>query len=111
MFATARTQVDKVNRVVVFENMTITKSDFPALPDRGAAYAAELQTAVASTVRTISLDRLTASLAMNGIKPPTVPVQNTPPKVFISYSPAILVPIDGAPVIKPVPGSSEPVNI
>ena len=37
MFATARTQVDKVNRTVVFENLKITKSDFPdaARPRRG----------------------------------------------------------------------------
>jgi hypothetical protein len=44
VFATARTQVDKVMRTVVFENLKITKSDFPTLPNRGAAYAAELQT-------------------------------------------------------------------
>ena len=44
VFATARTQVDKVTRTVVFENLKITKSDFPTLPNRGAEYAAELQT-------------------------------------------------------------------
>ena len=31
-------------------------------------------------------------------------MQNNPPQVIVSYSPAILVPIDGAPVLKPVPG-------
>ncbi len=46
------------------------------------------------------------SLAAAGIKPPTVPVDNTPPQVIVSYSPAILVPIDGAPVLKPVPNHS-----
>ncbi len=106
MFATARTQVDKVARTVVFEDMKITKSDFPTLPDRGAAYTATLQAAVASDVRTISLDRLTASLDLDGVKPPTVPVQNTPPKVIVSESPAILVPIDGTPVLKAVPSDS-----
>jgi hypothetical protein len=105
VFATARTQVDKVARTVVFENLKITRSDFPTLPDRGAAYAAELQTRLAADLRTISLDRLQASLAAAGIKPSTVPVDNTPPQVIISYSPAILVPIDGAPVLKPVPSS------
>src|SRR5215472_9997020 len=29
VFATARTEVDKVDRTVVFENLKITKSDFP----------------------------------------------------------------------------------
>ena len=31
VFATARTQVDKVERMVVFENLQITKLDFPTL--------------------------------------------------------------------------------
>jgi len=54
LFATARTQVDRISRTVVFENLQITKSDFPTLPDRGAAYAAGLQTALANDVcRTI----------------------------------------------------------
>ena len=44
IFATARTQVDKVLRTVTFENLKISKIDFPTLPNRGAAYVAELQT-------------------------------------------------------------------
>jgi len=107
VFATARTQVDKVMRTVVFENLTITKSDFPTLPNRGAAYATELQKQFAAGVKTISLDRLEASLALAGIKPPTVAVNNAPPQLLVSYSPAILVPIDGAPVLKPVPNHAQ----
>jgi len=103
-FATARTQVDKVARTVVLENLQIYRSDFPLLPDRGASYAAELQRSVAADVRTISLDRMEAALAAAGIKPPPVAIRNDPPAVFVSYSPAILVPIDGAPVTKPVDG-------
>ena len=76
----------------------------------GAAYTAELQKNIASDVRTISLDRLEASLAVAGIKPPTVAVRNEPPQVIVSNSPAILVPIDGAPVLKPVPSDSCPVT-
>jgi hypothetical protein len=102
----ARTQVDKVLRTVTFQNMKIAKVDFPTLPERGAAYSAELQAEFGKAVRTISLDRLEASLALAGIKPPTVEVQNNPPQVIVSYSPAILVPIDGAPVLKPVAGHS-----
>ncbi len=103
IFATARTQVDKVARTVVFENMNISKIDFPTLPNRGAAYAPELQKEFSAKIRTIALDRLQSSLAIAGVKPPTVAVQNNPPQVLVSYSPAILVPIDGAPVMKPVP--------
>ncbi len=104
--ATARTQVDKNLRTVVFENLKITKSDFPTLPNRGAAYADELQKQFAAGVRSISLDRLEASLALAGVKPPAVEVNNTPPRVLVSNSPAMLVPIDGAPVMTAVPGHS-----
>ncbi|MBL8414615.1 MAG: hypothetical protein JNM42_09285 [Propionivibrio sp.] len=102
VFASARAQVDKVTRTVVFENLRITKSDFPTLPERGAAYVAELQASLAAGLKTISLDRLQASLAASGIKPSSVPVLNAPPQIIVSYSPAILVPIDGPPVLKPV---------
>ena len=106
ILASARTQVDKVLRTVTFENMRISKIDFPTLPDHGAGYTTELQTEFAKSIRTIALDRLEASLALAGIKPPTVAVQNNPPHVIVSNSPAILVPIDGVPVLKPVPSDS-----
>ncbi len=106
VFVTARTQVDKVERIVVFENLQITKLDFPTLPNRGAGYQAELQTRLTTSLKTISLDRLQASLAAAGIKVPPVEVSNTPPQVIVSYAPAILVPIDGAPVWKQVPGDA-----
>ena len=40
VFATARTRVDKTTRRVVLDELKITKSDFPTLPDRGAAIVA-----------------------------------------------------------------------
>ncbi|GMU72086.1 MAG: hypothetical protein AMXMBFR42_15450 [Burkholderiales bacterium] len=105
-FVTTRTQVDKIGRMVVFENLKITKLDFPTLPGRGQSYLPDLQKRFASDLRTIALDRLESSLALVGVKPPTVAVQNTPPRVIVSQSPAILVPIDGAPVMTSVPQSS-----
>jgi hypothetical protein len=105
IFATTRTQIDKVLRTVTFENLKISKIDFPTLPNRGAAYAAKLQTQFAASIRTISLDRLDSSLALAGIKPPTVAVESNPPWIIISYSPAILVPIDDTPVLKAVPNA------
>ena len=74
IFGGARTQVDKVLRTLTFENMRISKIDFPTLPNHGAAYTTELQTEFPKSIRTIALDRLEASLALAGIKPPTVAV-------------------------------------
>ena len=105
VFASARTHVDRISRTVVFDNLQITKSEFPTLSDRGAAYGAELQKQFASGIRSVALDRLKSSLAAAGASPPTVAVQNDPPQVIVSYSPTILVPVDGAPVLKPIPDS------
>ncbi|HEX6828640.1 MAG TPA: autotransporter [Burkholderiales bacterium] len=107
IWAKARTQADRNDRLVTFENLQVYRQDFPTLPDKGAALAKEFQEKLATAVRTIPLDRLQASLAMMKIDPPKgIAVQNDPPRVIVSYSPAILVPISGAPVIKPVPDDS-----
>src|SRR5262249_15383518 len=54
--------------------------------------------------QTIALDRLEASLAASSAgKPGGVPVKNAPPQILVSYSPAVLVPIDGKPVLRAVP--------
>jgi hypothetical protein len=106
VYATARTQVDKVTRTVVFENLQVSKTDFPTLPNRGAGYAAALQTSLAANLRSISLDRLEASLAAAGVKPVPVQVQNDPPQVVVRYATSILVPVNGAPVWRQVPGDS-----
>ncbi len=107
IWGTARTQVDRLTRMVILEQLTLTKSHFPTLPDNGAAYLRALQTQLAATAkRIIALDRLQASLAASGpAKPMGIPVDNTPPAILVSYSPAILIPIDGNPVLRPVPNT------
>ena len=111
--ATATTRVDKTTRTVALADLKVSKLDLPALADRGASLAPQLDAAAAGLLRTVSLDRLQASLAAANLPPRTVAVDNTPPRVIVSTSPAILVPIDGAPVWKPVadsPGFTRIVN-
>ena len=102
VFATARTEVDHDTRMVVFSDFVITKSNFPTLADKGASYVAQLKPKLATTMRTISLDRVEASMKVNGVMPPSFPVKNEPPRIIVSNSPAILVPIDGAPNVQVV---------
>ena len=97
IWATARTQVDRVTRTVSFEDLKIVKRNFPALPGNGQAYITELDQRFATEVRTVALDRLKASLAVTGVKPPSVATQNDPPRIIVSYSPAILVPSPASP--------------
>src|ERR1051325_11190618 len=62
IWATARTQVNRVSRIVVLEDIKLTKSNFPTLPDQGASYMRALQQQSVPAQRTISLDRLQESL-------------------------------------------------
>jgi hypothetical protein len=102
----ARAQVDRIQRQVILDDLKIVKAEFPTLPDRGASLAKAAEAQLASTVRVVPLDRLEASLAAAGATPPSgVAVENTPPRIIVSYKPAVLVPIQGTAVWKPVPGT------
>src|SRR5215475_9297590 len=106
IWGSARTEVDRLGRQVTLQDLRLTRSNFPTLPDNGAAYLSELQQKFQGSARTIALDRIKASLAAGAtVAPGGVPVKNDPPQILVSYTPAILVPIDGAPVLRPVPNS------
>ena len=100
----ARTSVDRGSRLVDLDDFVILDVKFPTLPDNGRAYTHDLARAIESALATISLNRLEASLAASGaVHHEPQPVDNTPPEVIVSYGPAILVPIEGKPVIKNIP--------
>lgn len=102
----ARTDVHPVTREVVLNDVRLSRSNFPTLPDNGARYLEELRQRLNAAPTTMSLDSLEASLAANGrIEAATVAVSNNPPEILVSYKPAILVAIAGEPVIKPVEGT------
>jgi hypothetical protein len=106
---TARTEVDKVNRVVFLEDLNITRSSFPSAPANAAAWQAALQeNEKGKTTKAISLDRLQADLGIVTAKKATasVPLNNAPPQIIVSNVPAVLVLVDGAPVFKPLTASS-----
>ena len=106
IWASARTQVDRVSRIVSLEDIKLTKSNFPTLPDNGAGYLRALQTQFVPAKRTISLDRLQAALvALGNVKPTPVAINNDPPRIIVSQSAAILVPVPGGPVWRPVAGT------
>ncbi len=106
VFANARTSVNKSLRTVVFDDFKISKSVFPALPDNGAPYIDALKKQFAASVRSVALDRLKVSPKLTNAMPPSVAVDNTPPRIIVSNVSAILVPIDGTPVLRPVAGNA-----
>jgi hypothetical protein len=77
---TARTEVDKVNRVVTLADFSLTKRSFPTLPNNGLAYATAFQDAIPWT-ESMPLDELETALSTTSIdqQQQRVPVNNDPP--------------------------------
>jgi hypothetical protein len=105
---TARTEVDKVNRLVTLTDFKITKVSFPTVTDKTAAYQLILELRVPKTGEVIALDRLLADMAIAQAEKQSAGYQlkNDPPQIFFSTRPAILVLIDGNPVLRPVGGTN-----
>jgi hypothetical protein len=99
---TARTEVDKVNRMVTLSDFTVTKRSFPTLAANGATYAAAFGRDMPWT-QSMPLDELETALATTSIdqQQKRVAVSNNPPRIIVSTSPAVLVLIDGAPAMRP----------
>jgi hypothetical protein len=104
---TARTEVDKETRIVTLEDVTIATADFPTAPDGGAAYLAALRQALSAQPLTMALDRLQAELEVERTEDPgrIVQVKNDAPRIIVSEQPALLVRIDGQPVLRQVAGT------
>jgi uncharacterized membrane protein YgcG len=101
------TITDKGTRFVSFDNWKIESVSFPAEPELKQAYLEAVSAAVPQ-VKTMSLDRLEADLDTLPDQPKAQPgeLNNTAPKIIFSYTPAILVYIDGQPVFSPVKGTN-----
>jgi hypothetical protein len=105
IWITARTQVDKEAGLVYLDDIQIPRANFPGAPDLADDYLAIIRSQ-AETQRTISLARVQANLAIVQAekKGNAVPLKNDPPRVVYSTTPALLVLVDGAPVLRPVEG-------
>ena len=99
---TARTEVDKVNRTVTLAKFTLTKQNFPTLINNGAAYTKAFQGGMPWT-ESMPLDELETALATTSVdqQQKRVAVRNDPPRITFSTTPAVLVSIDGKPVLRP----------
>lgn len=102
----ARTEVDKVNRLVTLDQAKITKVKFPSAPDKEPELTALLGKKLPGATKTISLDRLEAALELDGDALKGVGVKNDPPKVIIAKKSSMLVLIDGKAQMGDVPGTT-----
>ena len=98
----ARTEVDKVNRMVTLDSFVLTKQSFPTLANNGSAYASAFIENLPWS-KTIPLDLLESSLAVTNAADAQkkYELMNDPPRILYSITPAVLALIDGAPVLRP----------
>jgi hypothetical protein len=107
LWGTARTEVDRTTRSVELHDVVVTKANFPTLPGNGQAYLPGLYDGLKGALATMALDSLETSLAASrAAKPGGMPVRNDPPRIIVSYTPALLIPISGSPVLRPISGTS-----
>jgi hypothetical protein len=101
---TARTEIDKPNRLVTLEDLEIGKVNFPTQPAKEAEYLALLKKHLPEKAKTIPLDHLESIFVLSGEveKQAEVAVKNDPPRVIYTTRPAVLVLVDGPPVLKPL---------
>ena len=106
IFFKARTEIDKVNRLVTLEDFEVTKADFPTQKEMQKQYVAMVQSFQPSTAKVIPLDHLEAVFAASAdmAKVKVEPVKNDPPRVIYTTQPSLLVLVDGAPIFKPLTG-------
>ena len=102
----ADTVVDNNSRTVGLTKLKVTKARFPdADPSIAAKVAEVLNQHVHGKSVSLSLDRLLAMIGKEDFSGRKVAVKNEPPKIIVSTTPAVLVLLDGDPVMQKVPGS------
>jgi hypothetical protein len=101
---TARTEVDKVNRLVTLDDFSFTRRSFPMLANNGSQYLPVLQ--VMPSMSTIALDLLETSLTLQTTgDQKTYQLENEEPNIIFSSTPAVLALIDGQPEFRPASGN------
>ena len=102
----ARTEVDKVNRLVTLDSAQVTKVDFPAAHGEESGVLELLNKRLPGKTKMISLDRYEAMVRTAAPQIEGVKVNNSPPKIIIATKPSLLVTVDGAPKLVPVEGTN-----
>jgi hypothetical protein len=88
--------------MVLFYDINVLNIYFPSLSPAATAQMDQLFRTFVPPYVNISLDRVVAYVPKpQDVKP--VELNNTPPLIFVSYAPAILLGIDGQPVLADLP--------
>src|SRR5262249_45047016 len=102
----ARTEPDSATGTLSVRDITVSRASFPTALEHAAGYLDAVRQHLSTLTWNLTRERLQSEL---GIEHATrevqnQPLRNAPPRIFYSESPAILVPIDGAPQLKELAG-------
>ena len=90
-------EVDNDRKTVFITNLRLTQTQFPSLDPARSAEMDRLARSFVPPAVSISLEQLVACVPKKE-SVPGVQLKNDPPVIFVSYSPAILLDIDGQPM-------------
>ena len=103
VFFTAHATEDKTNRTVTLSDFHVTKGSFPTATDKAATYLSIIQQAEGNRSEVVPKDHILSDLAIAKADQETpTALKNDPPRIIFSTRPAVLVLIDGQPVLRPV---------
>src|SRR5215470_11918881 len=101
VYFTTRAVTDKASRQVTLDRFKVTKGDFPGAPDKTDEYLAIIQQAESNKTETVPQDQLLSNLAAGQAERKSgSELKNDPPRIIFSTRPAVLVLIDGEPVLR-----------
>ena len=101
----ARTETDASGMVKV-RDIVVSRASFPTAGADSRVYLDALRRHLTSVTWSVARERLEAELAIEHAsrEVQSQPLRNAPPRIYYSESPAILVPVDGAPQLKELTG-------
>ena len=108
IYVSARTLVNKDDRMVTLDRYQIDKAEFPSAQQHSDAWVKILQNDASDKTRIIALDRLEANLHIVKVQQAQqrTPIRNTPPQILFSTQPAMLIYVDGEPAWRDLPGTA-----
>ena len=100
----ARTELDQGSRMVTVRDAVVSKADFPAVTTGVDDYLSVLRPQFAAQSWRVAQERLQSDMEIDRLarQSSRQPLKNEPPRILYSERPAVLVPIDGNPVLRPV---------
>lgn len=107
VWLSARTNTDQASGTVTIRDITLSRAEFPTAEARSADYLGTLRRQLAAKSWTVPLERLQADLQIERASraASAQPLNNDAPEIIYSDRPAILVPVDGEPVLRDLAGT------